>query len=135
MKTFGNLTEKQKKFCEAYLELSKGALAAISAGYAEGSAHVEASRLLKNDKVRGYLEELQKERRERIQDRLSAMAEKAAEMIFEIAMNAESESVRLAALKDVLDRAGYKAANKVEQKNELSGKIEFGFVEPSADGI
>lgn len=34
------------------------------------------------------------------------MAEKAAEMMFELAMNAESENVRVSALKDILDRAG-----------------------------
>lgn len=61
------------------------------------------------------------------------MAEKAAEMMFELAMNAESENVRVSALKDILDRAGYKPADKVEQKNETSGKIEFGFVDPGTE--
>jgi hypothetical protein len=78
------------------------------------------------------LEELQKERRERIQNRLAAMAEKAAEMMFDLAVNAESENVRLSAIKDILDRSGYKATDKVEQKNEHSGKIEFGFRDPAA---
>lgn len=132
MKTYEDLTDKQKKFAEAYFELSKGTQAAIIAGYAEGSAHVEASRLLKNDKVREYIEELQKERRERIQYRLAAMAEKAAEMVFELAVNAESETVRLSAIKDILDRSGYKATDKIEQKNEHSGKITFGFIDPGA---
>jgi hypothetical protein len=59
------------------------------------------------------------------------MAVNAAEMIFELAQSAESETVRLTALKDILDRAGYKATDKVEQKNELSGKIEFGFCDPN----
>jgi hypothetical protein len=59
------------------------------------------------------------------------MAEKAAEMMFELATTADSESVRLSAIKDILDRAGYKATDKVEQKNEHSGKITFGFRDPS----
>jgi phage terminase small subunit len=132
VKTFDNLTDKQKKFVEAYFELNVGTKAAIAAGYGEKGAHAEASRQLKNVKVRDYLEELQKERRGLIQNRLAGMAEKAAEMMFELAMNAESENVRVNALKDILDRAGYKPTEKVEQKNEHSGKIEFAFVEPSA---
>jgi phage terminase small subunit len=97
------LTKRQKKFAEAYFELNNGTKAAITAGYGEKGAHAEASRQLKNVKVRAYLEELQKERRERIQNRLSTMAVKAVEMIFELAINAESENVRLTALKDILD--------------------------------
>lgn len=130
MKTLDNLTEKQKKFAIVYFELNNGTKAAIAAGYGEKGAHAEASRLLKNVKVRDYLEELHKERRERIQNRLAAMAEKSAEMVFDLAMNAESENVRLAAIKDILDRGGYKATDRVEQKNEHSGKITFGFVDP-----
>lgn len=101
------------------------------AGYGEKGAHAEASRLLRNVKIKGYLEELQKERRERVQGRLAVMAEKAAEMVFELAMKADSETVRITALKDILDRAGFKATNKVEQKNEHSGKIELGFIDPN----
>jgi phage terminase small subunit len=130
LKTFDDLTDKQKKFVEFYFELNNGTKAAIKAGYAEKSAYAEASRQLKNVKVKDYLEELQKDRRERIQNRLAAMAEIAAKGIFDLAMNADSENVRLTALKDILDRSGYKATEKVEQKSEHSGKIEFGFVEP-----
>jgi phage terminase small subunit len=131
VKTTEELTDRQKKFAEAFLELSNGTKAAIEAGYAGAGAHTGASRLLKNVKVKGYLEGLQKERRERIQSRLVGMAEKAAEMMFELATTADSESVRLSAIKDILDRAGYKATDKVEQKNEHSGKITFGFRDPS----
>jgi phage terminase small subunit len=135
VKTFDDLTDKQKKFAEAYFELNNGTKAAIQAGYGEKGAHAEASRQLKNVKVRGYfLEELQRERRERLQSRLAAMAEKAAERIFELAMNAESENVRLTALKDILDRSGFKTVDKIESKSEMSGKIEFSFVDPTAAG-
>lgn len=60
------------------------------------------------------------------------MAVEAAEKMFELALTAESENVRATALKDVLDRAGYKPTDKVEQKSDLNGKIEFGFVDPNA---
>ncbi|WP_223596702.1 terminase small subunit [Neobacillus bataviensis] len=132
MKTFDNLTDKQKKFSEIFLEISNGHKAAILAGYAEIGASQEAYRLLRNPRVKEYIDELEKERRDRIQGRLATMAEKSAEMIFELAMSAESENVRLSAIKDILDRSGFKAPDKVEQKNEHSGKIEFGFVDPVA---
>ncbi|MEH7086776.1 terminase small subunit [Neobacillus drentensis] len=132
MKTVDNLTDKQKKFAEIFIEISNGQKAAIHAGYAEIGASQEAYRLLRNPRVKEYIDELEKERRERIQSRLAGMAEKATEMLFELAQNAESESVRINALKDILDRAGFKPTDKLEQKNEHSGKIEFGFVDPAA---
>jgi phage terminase small subunit len=50
--------EMQEKFCREYLVDFNGTKAAIRAGYAEASAHVQASRLLKNDKVATRLAEL-----------------------------------------------------------------------------
>jgi len=55
------LTAKQLRFCEEYLIDSNGTLAAIRAGYATNSADVEASRLLRNAKVKTKLQELRKE--------------------------------------------------------------------------
>ncbi|WP_462412583.1 terminase small subunit [Neobacillus sp. Marseille-QA0830] len=74
-KMVDDLTEKQKKFAKIYLEPNNGK-AAIQAGYAEKGAYPEASRQLKNVKVRAYLDKPQKERRECIQDRLAAMQKK-----------------------------------------------------------
>lgn len=51
------LTEKQRRFCDYYLIDPNGTQAAIKAGYAEKNAHVEASRLLRNAKIRSYLME------------------------------------------------------------------------------
>jgi hypothetical protein len=72
------------------------------------------------------------ERIERIQSRLASYAEESVKMM-ELAKSAESESVRVTALKDVLDRAGYKAVDKAESKNEHSGKIVFGFQDPNEE--
>lgn len=129
---YEELTDQQRKFAELYFSLNNGTKAAIEAGYAPAAAHVQASRLLKNDKVRDYIEEMHKEQRERVHARLRNMAVEAAEKMFELALTAESENVRATALKDVLDRAGYKPTDKVEQKSDLNGKIEFGFVDPNA---
>jgi len=52
------LTEKQEAFCNAYLIDFNGAKAARLAGYAEDSAHVEASRLLSNANIQARITEL-----------------------------------------------------------------------------
>ncbi|MGL5716157.1 MAG: terminase small subunit [Cetobacterium sp.] len=53
-----NLTEKQKNFCIEYMKSFNATQSAIKAGYAKSGAFVEGHRLLKNAKVRKYLEEL-----------------------------------------------------------------------------
>jgi hypothetical protein len=133
VKPHEELTERQRKFAELYFELNNGTKSAKLSGYAESSAHAEASRLLKNVKVREYLGELHKERRERILNRLGTMVEKSVEMLFELAMNAESESVRLASIRDLLDRAGFKPVDRVENKSEHNGKITFSFQDPNEE--
>lgn len=56
------LTARQQAFVEHFVVLRNGTKAAIEAGYAPGSAHVEASRLLRNAKVRAAVDALSKER-------------------------------------------------------------------------
>lgn len=51
--------------------------------------------------------------------RLASAAPGAVEELETLAYSAESEQVRLGALKDILDRAGYKAAIEIEQKVEV----------------
>lgn len=52
--------------------------------------------------------------------RLASAAPGAVEELEALAYSAESEQVRLGALKDILDRAGYKAAIEIDQKVEVS---------------
>ncbi len=56
------LAPKQQRFVDEYLVDCNGARAAREAGYAEGSAHVEASRLLRNAKVRAAIQQAMNER-------------------------------------------------------------------------
>jgi phage terminase small subunit len=130
---YEDLTERQRKFVEYYFELSNGTQAAIKAGYAESGAHVEASRALKNPKIREYLDDLHRERRERVQNMLASYAEKAAQIAFDLALNADSEAVKMQAIKDIMDRSGYKPTDKIESKTDLDGKISFGFVDPNQE--
>lgn len=51
----GELTEKQRLFCLYYVKSFNQTMAAIKAGYSPGSAHMEGSRLMRNDKVAAYI--------------------------------------------------------------------------------
>lgn len=52
------LTEKQRLFCLYYIKSFNGTMAAIKAGYAADSAHVEASRQLRKAKVGAEIKRL-----------------------------------------------------------------------------
>jgi phage terminase small subunit len=51
------LTEKQKRFADEWLIDMNGTAAAIRAGYSPKSAEVTASKLLRNSKVRAYIDQ------------------------------------------------------------------------------
>ena len=68
----GELTEKQKAFCREYVKSGVGHTAAITAGYSERSAYVQANQNLKNDRVRAYIEQLRKP----LMDKFEASAER-----------------------------------------------------------
>lgn len=127
------LTERQYKFVQFYLDLNNGTAAAIKAGYAESGAHVEASRMLRNPKIAAALKAIKEERREAVMNRLANMAAEAVTELYEIAMNSESDKVRVAALKDILDRSGYKPVEKRETQIGMDAEIRFGFKDPTAN--
>ena len=85
MATYRNLNEKQRKFCELY----------VSNGYKQGEAYLEAygltdmdsaragaCRILKNQKIREYIKELQKEAFEAQCINAERVATKLAEIAF-----------------------------------------------------
>src|SRR5947209_2800715 len=61
------LTRKQIRFIEEYLIDSNGRQAAVRAGYSAKTAHVIASRLLKNRKVKAEVTARLQERAQRLQ--------------------------------------------------------------------
>lgn len=54
----GLLTERQKLFCLHYIKSFNGTMAAIKAGYAQGSAHVTAHQLINNPKIQTEIRRL-----------------------------------------------------------------------------
>ena len=105
-----NLTEKQDKFCDLMAEggLSKTE-AYRKAGYKAGKSVSQNAYALYKD--------LAGEIANRVKIRLASHAPEMLKELLLLATSAQTENVRLAAIKDVLDRAGYKP---VEQREELA---------------
>ena len=100
------MTEKQDKFIESYVLTGNATRSAIAAGYSEKTAKVKGYQLknqlhneIQKGSPKGYT-------RIRFLQALSGF--------LILAEGAESESVRLGAIKDILDRAGLKPVDKVE---------------------
>ncbi len=110
------LTEQQKQFVLEYLKLRKAnqTQAAINAGYSEKTASSQASQLLKNPKVQEFLKEEENKLAEDLRQEFIFDALEARKVMYRI-MNNEGakDSDRLSAAKDFLDRAGFKATEKV----------------------
>ena len=106
--TLVKITEKQKKLVDTLV--AKGCSikqASDEAGYAKGeSGRVTASKALKTPHVQQYMMQT-------ISDSMSLNATKALNKIVQLSNNAKSEYVSLEASKDILDRAGFKAPDKV----------------------
>jgi phage terminase small subunit len=131
--TYG-LTQQQIKFCHHYLETGNGTASAKAAGYGESGAHVRASTLLKNSKVQKYLEDLRDLRRQEIMNKFASYAEDAIREMYTLMLNEETpEAVRLNAMKEILDRAGYKPAEVKKVENNHEGEITFSFIDPNSD--
>jgi phage terminase small subunit len=106
--TLVKITEKQKKLVDTLV--AKGCSikqASDEAGYAKGeSGRVTASKALRIPHVQQYMMTA-------IADSMSINATKALSKIVQLSGNAKSEYVSLEASKDLLDRAGFKAPDKV----------------------
>lgn len=97
--TLKPLTDKQRKWADKKLELQNGTQAALEVYDTDKitTAATIASENIRKPNVKAYLE---------------SKAERAAEIVFDIAENGENDNVRLGASKDILDRAGHKAPEK-----------------------
>ena len=100
-------TDKQSAFIEGYCQTGNATKAAIQAGYSEATAK-QQGHTLKNK----CANEIEQRIKKMVQDAVPA----AMSQISALAQTATSEQVRLAASKDILDRAGLKPADRIEQK-------------------
>ena len=125
-------TEMQEKFIEHFVACGNATKAAMMAGYSEKTAHVKG-RQLKKSFASDILE--------MTQQMMVDATPRALHILKELSENANSESVKLAAVKDILDRAGLKPVDKIENthieqvstselKRELSALLEEDIPEP-----
>jgi phage terminase small subunit len=103
------MTEKQKKFCDFYLQTFNGTQSAIKAGYSEDTAQEQSSRLLSNVIIANYI----KERSEQASNK-------------RIADITELKEFWTNALRGAEEKADFKDQLKA---SELLGKAEALFVE------
>ena len=100
-------TEKQEAFIESYCQTGNATKAALQAGYSEAGAK-QQGHVLKNK----FAKEIEQRIKKMVQDAVPA----AVSQISILAQTATSEQVRLNAAKDILDRAGLKPADRIEQR-------------------
>ena len=116
---------RQRRFAELYIQLGNESEAAKRAGYAAGSAHTTGSRLLKDEKVRGYIRERMKAINKELQadsDEVMAFLAKVmrGEVKDQFGLDA-SLADRINAAKELNKR--YAAADMIKGKPKLT--IEF----------
>lgn len=130
---FNELTSRQKTFVLEYCKNKNATQAAIAAGYNANSAAVQGSRLLTNEKIKAAIETLDNkkiadlralfldESRQCFNDVLGLIGE----LKEDVRENKDVRKQRLLfdALNSILDRAGYKAPDKlqadIKQENTL----------------
>lgn len=89
-------TTKQEMFCQHYVASNNATASAIKAGYAEGSAGVAGSRLLKDAKIQKRVSEIRKE----TMDSLDHDKDQVVQWLYDIAspLNGERTGNRIKAL-------------------------------------
>jgi phage terminase small subunit len=99
------MTILQDKFIEHYTLTGNATKSAIHAGYSEKTAKVKGSQLKAQ-----FTNEIRDATQKLLADKVPA----GLRWLSELAESAESESVRLGAVKDLLDRAGLKPIERIE---------------------
>lgn len=108
------MTDQQKQFAIEYVKTGNMTQAAVNAGYSEASAYNQGSRLMKNDEVVRYVEELQSERAQELRAHMASEASSAFKVMTDIMHNPNAKDAdRLKAAIEVMDRTGYVSENKV----------------------
>ena len=111
------LTSKQENFIQNYIQFGDAKRSAILAGYPERSAKAKGSQLKK---------QFQQEIKARTELKMMDGAQMALDTLLKLAEQSTSDTVKLAAAKDILDRSGYQSVTKIEQTNiESASTVEL----------
>ena len=121
------LTTKQAAYVEAYVDNGgHGTNAATTAGYSKTSAASESSRLLRNPLIQ---QEIQK----RMIMELGLSAPAALQQIKRLSRTAKSDYVKLEASRDLLDRAGFRAPDRVDVRLDSEVRVSLDILPSSLD--
>lgn len=113
------LSEKQAAFVAYYVASGgKKKLSAVKAGYAPEHAHVEAHRLLRNDKVISAIAAASIRQ-------MGTHIPGAVQTVGRLSTAAKSEYVRLMAASDLLNRTGLTAPKQVHHSGSFSVEIDL----------
>lgn len=121
------LTPMQERFVELYCSGKFKTMrdAALEAGYSEKGISQRVSELRKNPEVIKKIEEYQTALREDVQKRMAFAAKEAVNVLLKVLLDPEASTKdRTIVARDLLDRAGYKPA----EKTELTGALSVGLV-------
>lgn len=113
----GEATGQQKLFIDEYLKgrKSNAKQAAILAGYSKKSASSQSSQLLSNPNVSEYLKQKEELISQQLQADFLFDALEARSVMYKILKNAKARDTdKIAVAKDFLDRAGFKATEKID---------------------
>ena len=113
-----NLTSKQKDLVDTYVTTGKSIKeCAELVGYAKGeSGRVVASRTLRLPHVQRYM-------MERVANTIGLGAVQASQKLIQLSGEAKSEYVQLEASRDLLDRAGVRAPERIQ--HDVTGDIKI----------
>jgi len=112
-----SLNPKQERFVEEYLKSGNASKAKETAGY---SKNTPVTDILNNPKISNSIEEHRKE----LWEDFKEYSQEMLELVVEIARNEDASfKTRLDACIDILDRAGYKPAERREITGANGGSI------------
>ena len=108
-----NLTNQRQVFVEEYVRSGDHLEAAKKAGYKD-------THTLRNQACKLRRGECADEKTDELHRNFAEIAPRALNILSDLAENAESESVRLGATRDLLDRAGFRPVDRHEIVKEKS---------------
>jgi phage terminase small subunit len=114
------LTEKQRLFCKFYMEKPNGTEAATKAGYAKDSAHVTASKLLRDAKIIQYMDRLKLSVEQIFIQESRAMLD----VLLDIAQDTKAPTAsRVRSAVEIIDRGGHKPTDKIRIDQTVTGSV------------
>ena len=112
------LTNMEKKFCEGIAQGKGKRNAAVDAGYSETSAHVQAARNLKKDKIIQYIDRLRVDARRLTSESVSKEVEKL-DIVYKDACSKKQYSAAVNAIRLKSQLLGFLVEKKEVQHSTL----------------